>query len=62
MDALLSPKEQQIARALAEGLSNKRIAAKLGIAESTVKNHIYSIFRKCNVTSRIGLVNYLRTG
>jgi DNA-binding CsgD family transcriptional regulator len=62
MGALLSPKEQEIAHALAEGLSNKQIAAKLGIAESTVKNHIYSIFRKCNVGSRVGLINYLRAG
>lgn len=60
MESLLSPKEQAIARALAEGLSNKQIAARLGIAESTVKNHIYSIFKKCNVTSRVGLINYLR--
>lgn len=62
MESLLSPKEQEIARALAEGLSNKQIAARLGIAESTVKNHIYSIFKKCNVTSRMGLIHYLRAG
>jgi DNA-binding CsgD family transcriptional regulator len=62
MKSLLSPKEQEITRALAEGLSNKQIAAKLGIAESTVKNHIYSIFRKCNVTNRIALIQYLRAG
>jgi DNA-binding CsgD family transcriptional regulator len=62
MESLLSPKEREIARALAEGLSNKQIAAKLGIAESTVKNHIYSIFKKCKVTSRVALINYLREG
>ncbi|HEY8509929.1 MAG TPA: helix-turn-helix transcriptional regulator [Steroidobacteraceae bacterium] len=60
MDCLLSPKEQEVARALAEGLSNKQIAAKLGIAESTVKNHIYNIYKKCKVTSRTGLINHLR--
>lgn len=62
MGSLLSPKEQEVARALSEGLSNKQIAAKLGIAESTVKNHIYSIYKKCKVTSRTGLINYLRAG
>jgi DNA-binding CsgD family transcriptional regulator len=62
MDSLLSPKEQEVARAVAEGLSNKQIAAKLGISESTVKNHLYSIFKKCNVTSRVGLINHLRAG
>jgi DNA-binding CsgD family transcriptional regulator len=61
MKSLLSAKEQEITRALAEGLSNKQIADKLGIAPSTVKNHIYSIFKKCNVTSRIGLIQYLRS-
>jgi DNA-binding CsgD family transcriptional regulator len=61
MKLLLSAKEQEIAKALAQGLSNKQIAAKLGVAPSTVKNHIYSIFRKCNVTNRIGLIQYLRS-
>ena len=60
MESLLSPKEQEIARALAQGLSNKQIAAKLGITQSTVKNHIYSIFKKCDVTNRVALINYLR--
>jgi DNA-binding CsgD family transcriptional regulator len=62
MKSLLSTKEQEIAKALAQGLSNKQIAAKLGIAPSTVKNHIYSIFKKCNVTNRIALIQYLRAG
>jgi DNA-binding CsgD family transcriptional regulator len=61
MKSLLSAKEQEIARALAAGLSNKQIAVKLGIAPSTVKNHIYSIFRKCNVTNRVALIQYLRS-
>jgi DNA-binding CsgD family transcriptional regulator len=61
MKLLLSAKEQQIVQALAEGLSNKQIAAKLGVAPSTVKNHIYSIFKKCNVTNRIALIQYLRS-
>jgi DNA-binding CsgD family transcriptional regulator len=58
-ESLLSPKEREIVRALADGLSNKQIAARLGITPSTVKNHIYSIFKKCNVNSRIGLLNHL---
>jgi DNA-binding NarL/FixJ family response regulator len=58
-ESLLSPKEREIVRALADGLSNKQIAARLGITPSTVKNHIYSIFKKCNVNSRIALLNYL---
>jgi DNA-binding CsgD family transcriptional regulator len=61
MKLLLSGKEQEIVQALAAGLSNKQIAARLGIAPSTVKNHIYSIFRKCNVGNRVGLIRYLRS-
>jgi DNA-binding CsgD family transcriptional regulator len=58
-ESRLSPKEREIVRALADGLSNKQIAARLGITPSTVKNHIYSIFKKCNVNSRIALLNHL---
>lgn len=58
-ESLLSPKEREIVEALAEGLSNKQIAARLGIAPSTVKNHLYSIFRKCNVSNRVGLLRHL---
>lgn len=58
--SLLSPKEREIAYALAKGLSNKQIAAQLDISPSTVKNHIYSIFKKCNVNNRVALVSFLQ--
>ncbi len=37
---------------VARGLSNRAIAAELGIAEKTVKNHLTGIMRTLGVTSR----------
>ena len=53
--AVLSPRERQIASAVAEGMSNRDIAAALGITEQTVKNHLTAIFTKMKVTSRLQL-------
>ncbi len=44
--------ERGIVEFLAMGLSNKRIARQLGVAVSTVKNHVHSILGKWNVSSR----------
>lgn len=51
----LTPREQQIASAIATGQSNRDIAARLGITEQTVKNHLTSIFEKVGVSSRLQL-------
>lgn len=59
IDAILSPKEREIAQAIAKGLSNKQIAADFAISPSTVKNHIYNIFQKCGVHNRVRLVGLL---
>jgi DNA-binding NarL/FixJ family response regulator len=53
--AVLSPRERQIAGAVAEGMSNRDIASALGITEQTVKNHLTAIFTKMKVTSRLQL-------
>lgn len=53
-DALdvLSPREREVARLVVAGLSNHDAAAALGVAESTVKEHLKRIFRKLGVASR----------
>lgn len=51
----LTPREQQIAMAIADGRSNRDIASRLGITEQTVKNHLTSIFGKVGVGSRLQL-------
>jgi two-component system nitrate/nitrite response regulator NarL len=51
----LSPRERQIAAAVARGLSNRAIAEESGIAQQTVKNHLASIFQKVQVANRVQL-------
>lgn len=48
----LTPRELEVLSGLARGDSNKRIAANLGIAESTVKNHVNNILAKLQVRNR----------
>lgn len=53
--ALLTPRESEIARLISQGISNKRIARHLAIAEQTVKGHLTTIFRKFGVMDRTKL-------
>ena len=49
---VLSDREQEILQIVAQGLRNKEIADKLGIAEKTVKNHVSNILKALHVNSR----------
>ena len=51
-DQILTPREIEVLRMIAEGLGNKEIAFKLGISDHTVKFHINSIFTKLGASSR----------
>ncbi|HEV8722827.1 MAG TPA: response regulator transcription factor [Candidatus Binatia bacterium] len=51
-DQILTPREIEVLRMMAEGLGNKEIATKLLISDHTVKFHISSIFAKLGVSSR----------
>ena len=50
--AALTPRESDVLRAVARGLSNKEIARELDLAEVTIKLHLSAIFRKMGVRSR----------
>jgi len=53
-----SPRERDILASLAQGESNKEIARKLNLAESTVKIHVQNIFKKPNMSSRVQVALY----
>lgn len=48
----LTPRETEVLRLLASGLSNKEIAAQLALGERTVKHHVSNILGKLGVLSR----------
>jgi non-specific serine/threonine protein kinase len=52
----LSPREQQVAVLLAQGLTNKRIAAELVISAATVRAHVEHILDKLDLHSRAQIV------
>lgn len=49
----LTPREANILDLISQGLSNKMIARKLDIAESTVKVHVKHLLKKLNLKSRV---------
>ena len=57
-----SERELDIVKAVAEGLSNREIAAKLFISEGTVKNYITNILAKEKLSHRTALAVYYLTG
>ena len=57
---VLSPREQQIARALGTGKTFKSVAAHCGIAVSTVANHATRIYRKLGIFRREELMEMMR--
>ena len=56
----ISEREQEIVRLLLRGCTNSEIGAALCISSHTVKNHVYSVYRKAGVRNRVGLSNLVR--
>ncbi|HEY5026145.1 MAG TPA: response regulator transcription factor [Acidimicrobiales bacterium] len=57
----LTWREREAVELVAEGLSNKAIAARLGVSVRTVEGHLNHVFTKLGVESRTELVRYVLT-
>jgi len=55
----LTERELQVVQCAAKGMTNKVIAAELGISEHTVKNYLFRSFEKTGVSNRVELLFYL---
>jgi DNA-binding CsgD family transcriptional regulator len=53
---MLSAREREVMLLVAEGLSNKEVARRLNMSESTTKTHLQSIYRKLAIHHRTMLV------
>ncbi len=56
---LLSAREIDVVRCVAEGLTNRQIAHRLTLTEHTVKNYLFRIFDKLGVSSRVEVLLYV---
>ena len=54
-DVGLTPREREVLRLISDGLSNKRIAARLQISSHTVKSHVRNIMEKLTLHTRLEL-------
>ena len=58
----LTARERQVVDRISEGLSNKQIATRLGIAIHTVKCHVHNILAKLEVDNRVQVAVFGRSG
>jgi DNA-binding NarL/FixJ family response regulator len=56
---LLTPREQEVACLVAQGMSNQDIANQLKLREHTVRNYLFHIFEKLGLSSRVELTLYV---
>jgi RNA polymerase sigma factor (sigma-70 family) len=57
---VLTQREQEIAKLVADGLSNKQIGKEIGISDGTVKIHLHNIYKKLKVSNRTGLATLVQ--
>jgi DNA-binding NarL/FixJ family response regulator len=58
-EELLTNREHQVVSLVADGLNNREISEQLHLSEHTVKNHLFHIFEKLGISSRVELVLYV---
>ena len=54
----LTRREQEVVAAIVGGLTNRDIAAQLGVTEDTVKHHVTNVFDKLGVSNRLELAMF----
>lgn len=54
--SLLSKREIDVVQCLAEGLTNREIAERLGLSQHTIKNYLFRVFDKLGVSNRVELL------
>lgn len=59
-DVRMTPRDRQVILLIAEGLSNKEIAARLHIAIHTVKSHVRHVMEKLTLRTRLQIAAYVR--
>lgn len=59
VEAELSPRELQVARLFAEGLTYKAVARRLDMAPATARHHLRVIYAKLGVNGKVGLIDKL---
>jgi DNA-binding NarL/FixJ family response regulator len=59
--SLLTVREQQVLHLLTDGLSNGELAAMLNLSEHTIKNHLFRIYDKLGVSTRMEAVLFALT-
>lgn len=55
----ISPREKEVIKYISYGLSNREIADRLYVSYTTVRTHVYNIFRKTGAKSRVELLRIL---
>jgi RNA polymerase sigma factor (sigma-70 family) len=60
--AALTPREQDVAVLVVEGLADREIAERLCLSHHTVSQYVERIYRKLDIDSRVGLTRLLLGG
>jgi DNA-binding NarL/FixJ family response regulator len=56
--SILSPREQQVLKLVAQGSTNNQIASKLHLSPRTVEKHRAKLMEKLNLSNRTDLIRY----
>ena len=57
--SLITPRELEVARLVADGVTTRRIAAQLGVTYETVQHHLNNVYRKLGATGSAHMVAIL---